>query len=442
MIKVSVIIPIYNVQDYLKECLDSLVYQTLTEIEIICINDCSTDKSLDILMEYAANDSRLIIINNETKQGAAKSRNKGLQCARGEYVAILDSDDFCDPQMLEIAYSRCTEFDADLGTYDYAKYNHVTKNTFHLSFPMYFSRKFKGNSFSFYQQNDQVFQLINCAPWNKLYKRTFVLESGFEFQDLQNANDNFFGYMILTKAHRVIYIDTEQPLYFYRVNLPNQITSNVHWNPRCVLEALIAVRNSLLELGMFERYKRSFYSRAIDNFFYMFEKSKGNYLELYSMIYDEGIKKLDMTDNREEDFITKYDYNRYIYFQSGKYVDYRSSISLNIQELFDYLKRAGYSYGLWGYGQFGKAFFEAARENDLELRCVIDEDRTKAGVLVDGLEIQTFENASEHVNAVIVTNNQYSKSIYEVIRKSAREIKLVDVDGYLRLGLPLEECIF
>ncbi|REE84495.1 glycosyl transferase family 2 [Paenibacillus taihuensis] len=443
MIKVSVIMPVHNVEPYLRDCLDSVVKQTLKDIEIICVNDCSTDQSLDILKEYEARDSRIIVINNEAKQGAAKSRNLGMEYARGEYLAIIDSDDFCDLQMLEISYNRCAEYDADLGTYDYYKYNNITKSTFHLSFPLYFMREFEGSCFSFEQLNDQVFQLINCAPWNKLYKRVFVIESGFKFQDIKNCNDNFFGYMILTKAQKVIYIDTDKPLYYYRVNLQNQITSNVHWNPKCVLEALIAVKNSMKELGIFERYKRSFYSRAVDNFYYMFEKSEGNYRELYQLIQDEGLKELDMMDCGQENFISKYEYYRYLYLKNDEFDDrLKPNALFKNNELFHFLISAGYKYGLWGYGAFGKSFYHACHEHHLDLSCIIDEDITKLGLQVDGLAIQSFESASKIVNAVIVTNSQFSKDIYRVIRQSGREIKLIDIDSYLRLGLKIEECIF
>ncbi len=442
MIKVSVIMPVHNVEPYLRDCLDSIVGQTLKDIEIICVNDCSSDKSLDILKEYAANDTRIIIMNNETKQGAAKSRNRGLNRASGEYLAILDSDDYCDPQMLEIAYQKCAEYDADLGTYDCAKVNQITKSTIQMSFPLYFARRIGSNSFNVEQFNDQAFQLIHCVPWNKLYKRTFVIESGVEFQDLPNSNDTYFGYTILTKANKIIFIDTDKPLYFYRSNLPNQITSTVHRNPLCSLEAFAAIRETLVEAGAFERYQRSFYSRLVEIFYFIYDKAQnGMKRDMYDLIYNEGIIKMGMMGCREADFISKYEYNRYLYFRNGEYKEYEPAASLNIQDLFDYLKRSGYIYGLWGYGQFGKAFYEACRENNLDLQCIIDEDKTKAGLLVDGLEIQSFVSASAQVNAVIVTNNQYSKQIHEVIRKSGREIKLIDVDGYLRLGLRMDECI-
>ena len=93
MPKISVIIPVYNVEKYLRECLDSLLNQTFKDIEIICVNDGSTDGSLNILNEYASKDSRFIIIN-QNNQGLSAARNNGLNVAKGDYVAFLDSDDY------------------------------------------------------------------------------------------------------------------------------------------------------------------------------------------------------------------------------------------------------------------------------------------------------------------------------------------------------------
>ena len=92
-VKVSVILPVYNVEKYLKECLDSILNQTLQEIEVICVDDGSTDRSLEILREYEKKDKRVIVLTQENK-GAGAARNKGLAIAKGEYLSFLDSDDF------------------------------------------------------------------------------------------------------------------------------------------------------------------------------------------------------------------------------------------------------------------------------------------------------------------------------------------------------------
>ena len=99
MPKVSVIIPIYNTEKYLRKCLDSVCNQTLSDIEIICVNDCSTDNSLEILEEYASKDNRIKLIDFKENKGAAVARNAGIDEAKGEYIGFVDSDDFVDETM-------------------------------------------------------------------------------------------------------------------------------------------------------------------------------------------------------------------------------------------------------------------------------------------------------------------------------------------------------
>ena len=122
MIKVSVIIPVYNVEDYLAQCIDSIVCQTLKEIEIICVDDGSTDKSYEILQEYEKKDNRIKLLQQKNA-GAGIARNKGMKIAQGKYLAIVDSDDFFELDMLEKAYVQCEKDNADICVFRSDKYD-------------------------------------------------------------------------------------------------------------------------------------------------------------------------------------------------------------------------------------------------------------------------------------------------------------------------------
>lgn len=113
MAKVSVIIPVYNTEKYLAKCLDSVCNQTLSDIEIICINDCSTDNSINILHEYAAKDNRIKIINFEKNKGVSETRNAGIENAIGEFIGFIDSDDYIDEDFYEKLYNKAIETNAD-----------------------------------------------------------------------------------------------------------------------------------------------------------------------------------------------------------------------------------------------------------------------------------------------------------------------------------------
>ena len=112
-IKISIIIPVYNVEKYLKQCLDNIIKQIFTDFECICVNDGSTDSSLKILQEYASKDNRFKIINQENK-GLAESRNIGLSVAIGDYVLFIDSDDFIDNNFCEVLYNDAKKYNCDV----------------------------------------------------------------------------------------------------------------------------------------------------------------------------------------------------------------------------------------------------------------------------------------------------------------------------------------
>ena len=120
MPKISVILPIYNVEKYLRRCLDSVLNQTFTDFEAICVNDGSPDKSLHILEEYAAKDSRIKIVTQEN-QGLSMARNNGLKVAKGDYIYFLDSDDAIHPKLLEIAYTFASKNNADMVCFGFEK---------------------------------------------------------------------------------------------------------------------------------------------------------------------------------------------------------------------------------------------------------------------------------------------------------------------------------
>ena len=113
-VKVSVVIPIYNVEAYLPDCLDSVLAQTLKELEIICINDGSCDNSLKVIQEYALKDERVILVNLEKKQGVAVARNAGIKVARGEYIYFLDSDDTITKDAMENLYVKASQENLDV----------------------------------------------------------------------------------------------------------------------------------------------------------------------------------------------------------------------------------------------------------------------------------------------------------------------------------------
>ena len=220
MPKISVLVPVYNVEKYLKECIDSILNQTLKDIEIICINDGSTDSSLEILNDYAKNDSRIIVIN-KSNSGYGHSMNMGLNAATGEYVGIIESDDFADKNMFSDLYKLAKDNDADIVKGDW--YNYWSKNNFARKNNRISSAKaFKLTN----SKLDKSLLRINPSVWSAIYKREFLNKYNIRFLETPGASyqDLAFSFKIFALAERVILTDKAY-LYYRQDNMNSSVKS-------------------------------------------------------------------------------------------------------------------------------------------------------------------------------------------------------------------------
>lgn len=214
-IKVSVIIPVYNTSIYLDKCLGSLINQTLKEIEIICINDGSTDNSLEILQKYAQDDKRIIIINQQN-QGQSAARNAGLNAASGEYIGFIDSDDWADDTMFEKLYQGAKSYDSDISMCSINVFDEKTgkfdTNDPYMTLNL-FPKSFKSKAFNYQDCLDFLFRIC-VTPWNKIYKNSWIQEKNLKFQEGINFEDMIFAVETLIKSEKISLVD--EPLVIYR----------------------------------------------------------------------------------------------------------------------------------------------------------------------------------------------------------------------------------
>ena len=169
MVKVSVIVPCYNVEQYIEECVRSLCGQTLEEIEIICVDDGSSDSTPALLDELAADDSRVIVLHQENG-GAGAARNAGLELARGEYLSVLDSDDLYNEKMLEAAYVKALLTDSDVVMFRSSQY--LQQEGKYRETPWVIKRDQIPNTevFSMARIRSNVFFALQGWTWDKLFK--------------------------------------------------------------------------------------------------------------------------------------------------------------------------------------------------------------------------------------------------------------------------------
>ncbi|KZX14828.1 putative glycosyltransferase EpsH [Methanobrevibacter filiformis] len=221
--KISVIIPVYNAENYLNKCLDSVINQSLKNFEIICINDGSTDNSLKILKEYANKDKRIKIINQENK-GAGAARNKGLNTAKGEYIEFVDSDDWLENNTLDYLYSLAKNKNTDIIMFKLRPWNDkenkfFKRNDYELSA---LKKYFNHELYSHHEIKEELFN-ISVSPCNKFYKKDFLDNIHAKFPEGTIFEDNPFFFQVILNFKKLFIID--KYLYNRRVRENSVITS-------------------------------------------------------------------------------------------------------------------------------------------------------------------------------------------------------------------------
>jgi len=247
--KVSVVIPVYNVEKYVGKCLSSLVDQTFTDFEIIAVNDGSRDSSLEILRSFERNYSFITVIN-QSNQGMSAARNAGIAIARGEYLCLIDSDDFVAPTFLEELYNACEETQSDIACCYY--YFRFVENNFIFEYPF----RTKG-VFNQAQAMNKLLRdvQIQSLVWNKMYKRSLFTDYNIKFpsmcfEDMAVANQ------IFSHAKRVVVID--RPLYYYNQR-PGSTLATINADKiNDFIRAIAMVRSSLERTGTYEKYRKSY----------------------------------------------------------------------------------------------------------------------------------------------------------------------------------------
>lgn len=255
----SVIIPVYNVEKYLRECLDSLVNQTLSDIEIICINDGSTDGSLNILNEYASKDGRFIVLSQEN-QGQGIARNKGIDIAKGEYISFVDPDDWIELDTFEILYNKFSKTGAEIIQFDYETHHengkyHGTKT---------YKRRLK-KDFNFVIKNDDIYNWHNIfikeisqmslCIWDKAYKTDFIKKNNIKLAPNKHGEDHIFSIGANLLADKILYLN--KSFYHYRTRFGSAVNKASDDN-FCIFDNVILLKEFLVSNNLYTKYEKSF----------------------------------------------------------------------------------------------------------------------------------------------------------------------------------------
>ena len=285
MPKVSIILPVYNVESYLRQCLDSIIMQTLEDIEIICVNDGSTDNSLEILQEYKNKDSRIKIINQENR-GQGVARNIALENITGDYIGFVDPDDYISPNMYKTLYETAIKHNCDIVEESfYIKNeirNYLKKRKNKLNLP-------KNKIFNYKVKKNYVFS-PNLAIWNKLYKTSFIKENDIKFFETKKGEDIIFTIKSRVLASKIVYIDNAD--YYYRIKKDNVPKSYKNTSPIDELNRQIkfldTIKNALIEDKIYELIKYDFENYSIQKL-----KEKYKILQIKDQkIFEQALKNV------------------------------------------------------------------------------------------------------------------------------------------------------
>lgn len=290
--KISVIVPIYNMENYLEKCLDNLINQTLKEIEIICINDGSVDNSLKILKNFANKDNRIIILNQKN-QGQGIARNNGIKIARGEYIGFCDPDDWIELNMFENMYNKAIQNQADIVECDFiSHYEHRNK----IKRNKLSARKYKkikhikpNTSYTYRDILEESLANFVGMSWVRIYKKSMIDKFNIKFAECKHWEDHTFTIDAIYSANKIYYL----PKAYYHYLIRNG--SSIHGNFKNSIDALnivYEVEKILKKHNLYNSLVKEFeeYTLSLMSFFcYYAGNEKNTFLNKCRQILSEEL---------------------------------------------------------------------------------------------------------------------------------------------------------
>ena len=314
-IKVSVIVPVYNAEEFLEETIQSIEKQTLEDMEVIFVDDWSTDGSADILCSYRDGHPEKVTVIRQKNQFAGVARNNGLKQAEGKYVAFWDADDFSDPTQLEKLYDQCEKTGADVGVCGMQRYDQKTGTYRRLTTVI--NKKLLPEDKSVFtseELQEVIFNAFSFHSPNKLFLRSFLMENDIRYSSDRISEDTVFIMKALLLANRIAIVD--EPLYIYRINaeadnLTGTIAEDIMSKPRAFME----MKAFMIEKGLFnEKTERSFANKALSGCIrhMRLTRTYDSYVSMYDYLMSgNGLNELSITSDDEAYYYSSKDYKRY-----------------------------------------------------------------------------------------------------------------------------------
>lgn len=308
---VSIVIPVYNTELHIRQCLDSIVGQDFYDIEIICVDDGSTDASLSILQEYAKKDSRIIVISCK-HSNAGKARNEGLKVATGKYIIFIDSDDYMNSGLLSTCYEKMEEEKSDLLVFAANQYDMKSGETKFMPWSLRENRCPENRPFSPCEMSQYLFNAFQSWPWNKMYRRSLVEDNEIMFQEIPRTNDMKFVYTALALADKISIIN--KPFITYRTGTGTNLQATNHKSPLSFWLAYTETKAQLENLGLYSTYEQSFLNTILGGSLYNLHSLKDidakNYVS--NVICNGGDYEFGLLQHDEDYYYDKNAFREYV----------------------------------------------------------------------------------------------------------------------------------
>lgn len=445
MAEITIIMPLYNAEKFLAEALESVLAQTFIDFELLCVDDASTDATMKIVSDFAERDSRIKVLQNRERQGAAASRNKGMKEAKGKYLIFLDGDDIFDEEMLEKAYQMSERYETDVVRFQgkCVPSEDVYKTDF-IKLDDFYRQEYCTSPFSLRKLNPYVVRNWWVSPWLQLFRRKYILDNHLEYQTLPCCNDVYFVRMALLLANRMMVLDDEKVMVHARQHQePSRIS--YYRNPIYTFYALKKIQDELIKRDEFEVFFQQFYYVFLNDIIATIDncKEQKEAEQFYVFLQKKGIPVI--VENSRQWFDKTDLYIRYMIEQFSR--EYESKWWVNKNTILDILlinykkeliklyaccKDKNFGIALWGAGNNGKKILEFCSRNKIQLDAVVDRNFKKYDKEINGYEIIPPEALSENVKIVIASNSQIFEENDGVFRPG--KIRFWEIERFFSEG--------
>lgn len=429
MCLISIIVPVYNSEKYLRDCLDSILRQSLKDFELICVDDGSKDNSPQILLDYSDKDSRIRVVLNSHVEGcgAGRARNTGLYQAKGQYLIFLDSDDYFHPDLLLLLYKKITANDCDIALCEAFQVDEKTGKKSFLASRVSNDNIFRKRFFSASEINECLFQSIASTVWNCMFRAAFIKANHLMFQETPWSDDAVFVYMALIQASRISYI--QERLIYYRVNTGVSQTDKRFTNSSIIYKSSLKLKSSLIDLGVYNIYRESYvlrtirliqsYLRDCDNWETYKESYNSIKYDYHDYLDIEAIKDFDAEEYRFEiqfhaDIMN---YSAEEYFFNKHKNKYAVEDAIIPKDLF------GKRVVIFGAGVYGKRVVAHVMKNNLfDIVAWVDNKKNQSRMITNGNIVNELD--FDYILISIKRKQMVKEVIAEVLRQGIPDSKI------------------